>query len=57
MDEEDVEETIRWAIAWNDRLKSDAMKKRKRDPEKYPRVLGVDLFTDHVKLNKLHKEH
>ena len=57
MEEEDKEEGENMANQINTELVDEAMAARKINPAIYPRALGIDIFSDDPKLNKLHKEH
>lgn len=39
------------AQTWNDKIVEDANERRSKEPERYPRVLGQDVFTDDKRLN------
>ena len=57
IDPDDKEEGERLVQVFNDTLIKNVDKTRKENPDKYPKILGISVFSDDVALNKLHKEH
>ena len=57
LDEEDKKPAEKMAIAWNSKIIEDAKERRKVDSSRYPKVLGVNVWTDDKELNRLFKEH